>query len=142
MAEPVLKVARHGYKVKECDPRFLTIDSSKNQFKVHMQGSGSISIPSGSSSQFLSGVSISHGLDYQPQVLYWIENPSTGDWSQGPAGWSDSGGRSGTTTDARGDGEYIIWAYNYDFPSGGTYDACSLNYEYIIFVEPLENVWS
>lgn len=142
MAEPILKVARHGYNVKECDPRFLTIDSSKNQFKVHMQGSGTISIPSGSYSQFLVGTSISHGLDYQPQVLFWIEDPATGDWFQSPASWSESGGRSGETTDARGDGEYIIWAYNYDSPSSGTYGACALNYEYIIFVEPLENVWS
>jgi hypothetical protein len=107
-----------------------------------MQGETSISIPSGSSSVFLAGVSIEHGLDYQPQVLYWVENPSNGNGMIGPASWSDSGGRSGETTDARGDGEYIIWAYNYDFPSSGTYDACTLNIEYIIFVEPLENVWS
>jgi hypothetical protein len=135
MAEPILKVARQGYNVKECDPRFLTIDSSKNQFKVHMQGSDTISIPSGTSSQFLAGTPIEHGLSYQPQVLFWQSSISTYD----EATYDD---RAIYLTDARGDGEYIVWAYNYDSPTAGTYAAQTLTFEYIIFVEPLENVWS
>lgn len=142
MKRPVIKVARKGFDVRTAAPKDLTLDSTRNQFKVFMQGSTTISIPSGSNSYFRAGTVIKHGLDYQPQIFYWVQNPLTNKWAIGPAAWGHEDGRTGLTTDARGDGEYVIWAYNYDLPAPGTYGACTLNIEYIIFVEPQQNVWA
>lgn len=134
---PKVIVARSGYDLRTCDPRYLTIDSTKNQFKVWMIGSGIITIEAGETSNFRNGSVIQHGLDYQPQIISYIKNPKTGLWSITPTAFqSQSEDLLGYTTDARGDGEYVLWAYNYDLPTDTPHNELELEYFYVIFIEP------
>ena len=143
MAVPKLQTARKDYDLETCSPIHKTLDSTKNQFKVWMQGSGTVTIDAGATTNFINGTVIEHGLDYQPQVLVWVENPANGKWGLAPTAIaSASGDLSGLTTDARGDGEYVLWMYNYSFPDLPAHLELTVNFEYIIFVEPVEDVWS
>jgi len=143
MAVPKLQTARKDYDLETCSPRHKTLDSTKNQFKVWMQGSGTVTIDAGASNNFINGTVIEHGLDYQPQILVWVENPANGLWGLTPTAIaSASGDLTGLTTDSRGDGEYVLWIYNYASPGPPVHLELTVNFEYIIFIEPVEDVWS
>ena len=69
MAGPVLKIARGGYDVGTADPKNLTIDSSRNQFKVAYSGQETFSLNSGNSYSYTK--TITHNFGYVPQALAW-----------------------------------------------------------------------
>lgn len=69
MASPVLKVAEEGYDVTTADAKNLTIDSSKNQFKVFYEGEQTFSLNSGNSYAYTK--TVTHSFGYKPQVVAW-----------------------------------------------------------------------
>jgi hypothetical protein len=69
MASPVLKVAEEGYDVTTADAKNLTIDSSKNQFKVLYEGEQTFSLNSGNSYTYTK--TVTHSFGYRPQVIGW-----------------------------------------------------------------------
>ena len=143
MSRGVIKVAKKGFDIRYAHPRNLTVDSTKNQFKIHMEGSGTLVIPESVSAVFRVVEPVFHGLDYQPQVLVEFENPKTGGWALGPCLVESPNEDSvGYCTDSRGPGEYIIIVYNRIDIFDPGHDEYSVNYRYKIFTEPIKDVWT
>ena len=140
----IIKIARKGFDARYCHPRHRTVDSKYNQFKVHMQGGGTISISAGETLAKRYYAQIEHGLDYEPQIRFSLKDPSTSKWAIAPCRFTVNS--SPVTyvygTDVRGDGEYMVCIYNPDLPGTDTTPAYHVEYEYIIYTEPLEDVWT
>lgn len=143
MATPVLKVAKGDYDVRTAEPQNLTVDSTKNQFKVYEEGSGTISFTarSGGSSYQKHELDVVHGLGYQPAYLFLIKRPDgkvrlspfLGTGSTGPTNISSGVARVDDNT-------LRLYFYVWD-PFLAAYSAFDVEYKYFIFVDPNKNVW-
>lgn len=69
MSEPTLKIAAAGYDITTADPKNLTIDSTRNHFKVAYSGKETFSLNSGNGYSYVK--TITHNFGYKPQVLCW-----------------------------------------------------------------------
>ena len=143
MAECVIRTSRDGYNIYD-EKRYLTLDSTKNQFKVADSGSGTISFSAGGlgSTAQRNSVDIAHNLGYQPSFYAWLSSSSV-DWKQSPV---VNSGATGPTKWCSGitridDNTIRLYAYIYD-PTLAAYSAFDVSYEYIIFVDPNKDVWS
>lgn len=143
MATPVIKVARQGYDITTADPRYLTLDSSRSQFKVYEKGSGTVAFSAKSLGNTYQKkyVDITHNLGYQPSFIAQLKGPSGG-WkvhpvlnngSTGPTKWCSGIDRLDENT-------IRLYVYVYD-PTLAAYSAFNVSYEYLIFVDPNKNVW-
>lgn len=74
MAEPTLKIASAGYDVTTADPKNLTIDSTRNQFKVMYSGQETFSLNAGNGYSYIK--TITHNFGYKPQALCWAYYPA------------------------------------------------------------------
>ena len=143
MKTPVLKVARKGFDVRYANPKDLTIDSTKNQFKVFMEGGGTFVIPASESPIFFIIHPVFHGLEYQPQVIVEYEDPATGAWTPTPYRIESPNKDSfAYCTESRGPGEYMIIVYNYVDIFDPGHEEYSVRYKYKIFTEPIKDVWT
>jgi hypothetical protein len=144
MKTPVLKAARSGKDVRTAETIDLTIDSTKNQFKVHMEGMGTVNfVAKGAGNSYQAhSVDIEHNLGYQPSFLFWIKKPDgkvrlspyIGDASNGPS--CASSGTARVT-------DNVLRLYFYVWnPFLNAYSTFDVDYRYIIFVDPNKNVWS
>ena len=144
MAVPRLETARKDYDLETCSPRHKTLDSTKNQFKVHMQGSGTVTMVAaggGGSSQRQS-VDLTHNLGYQPTFFAWAGGPEE-IWKQNPVMNVGATGPLKWCTGMTRLNENTIRFYIYIWdPFLAAYDSFDVNYEYIIFVEPNKDAWS
>ena len=66
---PVIKVARRGYDIRTAPPKNLTIDTSKNQFKVFDSGLETFSL--NSTNNYSWTKTVTHNLGYVPLALCW-----------------------------------------------------------------------
>jgi len=141
----VIKTARRRYDALTCHPRFRTLDSDLNQFKVHEFGSGTLSFEAraGGSTQQRLSVDIEHNLGYQPMFLAWAKEPSDV-WKQNPIVNTGSTGPTKWCTGFSRITDNIIrfYIYIYDNIDIGAYDAFDVDYEYIIFIDPSKDAWS
>jgi hypothetical protein len=143
MATPVIKVARQGYDIRTADPKDLTLDSSKNQFKVHDEDGGTFEFAgSGAWTNQKLYVDITHNLGYQPSFIAQLKGPSGG-WKVHPV---LNNGTTGPTKwcsgiDRLDENTIRLYCYIYD-PTLAAYSAFDVDYRYIIFVDPNKNVWS
>lgn len=150
MATPVIKVAAPDYDIRTADPKDLRIDSTKNQFKVALEGSGTFSFSArgvGNTAQRLSA-DLTHNLGYQPSFFAQLKGPS-GVWEVNPVK-NDMCTLTSTCTGptmwfsgvARLDKNTIrLYCYILD-PTLPAYSAFTVDYEYLIFTDPNKNVWS
>jgi len=70
----IIIAARKGYDIYQDDPKYRTIDSSKNHFKVAFSGSGSYDL--NSSNSYSHTITITHNLGFVPVVQasgYYVE---------------------------------------------------------------------
>lgn len=73
--KPVLKVAKKGVDIRTAGLGELSIDSTKNQFKVYEYGTESISL--NSANGYVWEKEITHNLGYVPYVLAKMNNKFT-----------------------------------------------------------------
>lgn len=67
--KPVVKIARRGYDIRTTLPKNLTIDTSKNQFKVFDSGLETFSL--NSTNNYSWTKTVTHNLGYVPLALCW-----------------------------------------------------------------------
>lgn len=143
MATPVIKVAAPGYDIRTANPKNLRLDSTKNQFKVAVEGSGTFEFAaSGAWTTQKLSVDIDHNLGYQPSFYAQLNGPSGG-WKLNPVLNSGSTGPTKwcSGTDRLDENTIRLYCYIYD-PTLAAYSAFDVDYEYIIYVDPNQNVWS
>ena len=70
MGDYGFKVSNAGYGVTETDPRRYAFWSKYATVKIYLQGSGTVTIPSGSSSAY---TDINHGLSFIPMYLLFSQ---------------------------------------------------------------------
>lgn len=70
--KPVLKIARKGYDIRTATPKNLSIDSSKNQFKVY--ASGLITFDLNLANSYTYEKTISHPFSYSPTVIAFVSD--------------------------------------------------------------------
>lgn len=144
MQTPVIKVARKGYDINTVDPRNLVIDSTKNQFKVHMEGEGTVSLAAGGGGSGYQKISvdINHNLGYQPSYLCYIKTPDGKVRNSPFIGTGDTGPtKLSSGVDRITDNTLRLYFYIWD-PFIDPYDAFTVDYKYIIFVDPNKNAWT
>lgn len=150
MKTPVIKIAKKGFDIRTANPKNLTIDSSKNQFKVIDSGHGTFSLNSGN--DYDSSITVTHNLGYIPFTKVWVTIPEVNTYSpltfkKGP--WVTTP----TTTTPYGTvnpfevsitpSSSIVYIRFYENSRYfmDSYDISNLEYEYLIFVDPSENTW-
>lgn len=69
---PVIKVARRGYDIRTALPKNLTIDTSKNQFKVYDSGLEVFDLNAGNSYTYEK--TITHPFSYTPTVIAFVSD--------------------------------------------------------------------
>lgn len=69
---PVIKVARRGYDIRIALPKNLTIDTSKNQFKVYDSGLEVFDLNVGNSYTYEK--TIAHPFSYTPTVIAFVSD--------------------------------------------------------------------
>ena len=130
--------------VRELDTRFRTIDSTVNQLKVYMSGSGSVRMQK--VEEYVDDkeiIDIAHNLGYQPFFAGWFKLATGSEWTKIPSGITTLIGE-----------EYEIFSGAMSRPSdnilqlhfytcsifGPMYDIY-LDYKYIIYVDPYRDAW-
>jgi hypothetical protein len=140
---PKILVARDGFDVRTADVKDLTIDSTKNQLKEYMSGSGTITLTKGfgPTAEILE---ISHNLGYQPLFTGWFRLNGTTSWRTIPGGFLyDYGGETETTILGAMDrpSDNILQIHFYDFDLFPEYTK-AVDYKYIIYIDPYKDAWS
>jgi hypothetical protein len=147
MGKYVFKTSRAGYKVSTALPRFLTVNSDKNQFKVISSGSGTLSLSSTNS--WDTYVDIAHSLGYKPFVLAW-HTDRNGKWVRFPYYEGGSGvyGPSGgivSLIDHTSTNNTRLRVYEQEdwetWPADTNPSDVTVKYKYLIFVDPLTEAW-
>lgn len=64
-----IRTAQKGYDAVTSDPRFRTLDSDKNQFKVFDSDRVTFSLNSGNDYSYTK--TVTHNLGYRPQAIAW-----------------------------------------------------------------------
>lgn len=138
MKTPVLKVAKRGFDIRTANPKDLTIDSTRNQFKVHMTGQDSVTITETNYSKF---VDIEHNLGYQPALKVRVKTPG-GRWYPTPY-FGDEFAAGFSRID---DNTLRIQVYVWDIfllpPFGPGFSDFDVKIEYVIYVDPFRDAWS
>jgi len=68
-----MKISKDGEDVKTTADKNLTTSSKFNQFKIHSQGSFTVTVPNG---MVVGSTTINHGLGYIPAILVFLEEIS------------------------------------------------------------------
>ena len=145
MKRPILKAARRGYSVDSAPQRFLTVDSTRNQFKVVRSGQGSVTLNSGN--VWEGSVTINHNLGYRPFVLAW-HTVRDSKWAKFPyyeeAGDFGPAGGIVSVIEHENNNTLRLIMYeqeNWDtFPPSDPQDI-TIKYKYLIFVDPNKGAW-
>ena len=138
MGKYVLKVARKGYNVFTADDRFLTIDSTKNQFKVKTEVEGTAAFGSSADEGVAQSITvdIEHNLGYQPTFLFYAQTPD-GKVRLSPYIGTGSTGPTNVTTGTARVNDNILRLYFYVWdPTLDAYDAFDVNYKCLIYTDP------
>ena len=64
-----IRTSQKGYDAETDDPKYLTLDTDKNQFKVFDSDRITFSLNAGNSYSYTK--TVTHNLGYRPQVLAW-----------------------------------------------------------------------
>lgn len=138
MKRGVIKVAKKGFDVRYAHPRNLTIDSTKNQFKVHMKGRGKVTITDTEPSTFMD---IEHNLGYQPVVKVWTKEEGE-PWFPTPSIGSPSAAGFSRIDDNTLRVQVYVWDIFLFPPLGPGFSDFDVDIKYVIYVDPNRNVWN
>ena len=122
MSDYGVKISQAGKDVTSTEPRDFVFNSAYDTVKIFKQGSGSVTIPSGSSS---ASVNIAHGLSFTPMYLVLSElSYDSGKWFANSTKLSDDDPDAGRV--------YVQDGYSYPpYQELGLYvDGTNLHLEY------------
>ena len=141
---PKILAARKGFDVRTAEVKNLTLDSTKNQLKEFMSGGGSVTIVNVAYDTPKKIVEINHNLGYQPLFTGWFRLNGTNDWKVIPAGITFTVGGAEATIMGAIDrpNDNILQLHFYDFDIFGPEYTKSVDYKYIIYIDPYKDAWS
>ena len=140
MGRNCIKVARPGYDVFTADVKNLTIDSTKNQLKEYMSGSGTVTLAKTGFAVDKEIVEIEHNLGYQPLFHGWFKSADSDIWWKMPASEVISSVYFGAGISRPSDNILQLCFYTAD-PFVADYDE-DFDYKYIIYIDPYKDAWS
>lgn len=144
MGRNCIKVARPGYDVFTTEVKNLTIDSTKNQLKEYLSGSGTVTIVKEAWDRPKKIVEIAHNLGYQPLFTGWFKLGDTDYWETIPSAFYFTVGE----LDARIFGAMsrptanILQLHFYDMDIFGPGYTQDIDYKYIIYIDPYKDAWT
>ena len=144
MGQNAIKTTREGYDVFTADEKYFTIDSTKNQLKQYLEGSGATTvIKPGYYDTGRTIIEVTHSLGYQPFVLVWFN-------IDGADLWTRTLGTASVTV-----GEDVVYvAVAIGRPNNNILQLCfytemfgpeaeiDINYKYIIYIDPYKDAWT
>lgn len=141
---PIIQTARPGYDIRTAEPRFLTIDSTKNQLKRFMTGSGQATLTRATGSvKNVVKVAITHNLGYQPLFYAYTKEENETKYKELPYSYviTQSGFSSviGCGMSRPTDNEIHLTWYHTDFPQPAF--TKKFDYKYVIYLEPYKDAW-
>ena len=144
MGRNCIKVARPGYDVFTTEVKNLTLDSTKNQLKQYLEGGGQVTIIKEAFDTPKKIVEISHNLGYQPLFTGWFKLDGTSVWKTIPGGFTFATGSGDATILAAIDrpNDNIFQLHFYDYDIFGPEYTKSVDYKYVIYIDPYKDVWS
>ena len=141
---PKILAARDGFDVRDAHVKNLTLDSTKNQLKEYLSGSGTISLAKTGFNTAKQIVEITHGLGYQPLFHGWFKRSSVNTWSKLPASIAITIGGTpvyfGAGISRPTDNLLQLCFYTAD-PWVDDYDE-DFDYKYIIYIDPYKDAWT
>ena len=144
MKRPIIKVAKEGYDTRVASPKNLTIDTTKNQFKVEIEQSGTVTFAAksaGNSYQKLH-VDIAHNLGYQPTYLFYVQTVDGKVHLSPYIGTGFTGSTNMSTGIARVNNNILrLYFYVWDIFLD-SYASFDVNYRCLIYSDPNKNAWS
>ncbi len=146
MSRPKIWVARHGSGLDTAPIYKRTLDSTKNHLKRYLEGSGTATLPANAGGIGLREyIPIVHNLGYKPYIRAFVFDEVDNIWKLMPntikmsASPSDPAIFCGISY---GDNETVLNFYTLDDPFTGAYSAVSIEYKYIIYIDPAIDVWT
>lgn len=141
---PKILAAREGFDVRTAEVRNLTLDSTKNQLKEYLSGSGQVTIVKVAFDTPKRIVEISHNLGYQPLFTGWFKLDGTSTWKTIPGGFTFATGSGDATILGAIDrpNDNILQLHFYDYDIFGPEYTKSVDYKYIIYIDPYKDAWS
>ena len=136
----IIKTARRGYNALNCHPRFCTIDSTKNQLKEYMSGSGTVTLAKTGFAVDKEIVEIEHNLGYQPLFHGWFRSADSDTWRKMPTSEVISLVYFGAGISRPNDNILQLCFYTAD-PFAADYEE-DFDYKYIIYIDPYKDAWS
>ena len=140
---PKVLAARDGFDVRTASVANLTLDSTKNQLKEYLSGSGTVTLVKGAD-PVKKIVEITHDLGYQPLFAGHFRLNNTTVWKSIGGGFTfDVGQLQATILSAMGrPTDNILQLHFYDFDFMAAEYTKSVDYEYIIYIDPYKDAWS
>ena len=141
MGQNAIKTTRQGYDVFTADEKYFTIDSTKNQLKEYLSGSGTVNLTrTGGIGNVKEIVEIEHNLGYQPLFHGWYKSADDDVWYKipdaiaiGSEGFFGAIGRPS-------DNILQLCFYTVEIFTPD-YDE-DFDYKYIIYIDPYNDAWS
>lgn len=144
MGQNAIKTTREGYDVFTANEKYFTIDSTKNQLKQYLEGSGTTTlVKPGYYEEGRTIVEITHSLGYQPFVLAWFNIDGEDVWSKVLGAFSVAvGGDSVNVVAAIGRPNNNILQLCFYNEMFGPESEIDINYKYIIYIDPYKDAWT
>lgn len=141
---PKVLAVREGFDVRDASIVDFTLNSTKNQLKEYLSGSGTVEIVKEAYDRPKKIIEITHNLGYQPLFEGWCRLSGTNEWSNIPTGFEFAVGESFAFINCAMDrpNDNILQLHFYDFDIFGPEYTKSVDYQYIIYVDPYKDVWS
>ena len=140
---PKILAARDGFDVRTAEVKNLTLDSTKNQLKEYLSGSGTVELVKGfGPSKKI--IEISHNLGYQPLYSGSFRLNNTTTWKSIGGGFTFAVGAEQATilSGMSRPNNNILQLHFYDFEIFGPEYTKSVDYKYIIYIDPYKDAWS
>lgn len=137
--------ARRGYDALKCEPRFRTIDSTKNQLKRYLEEQGTFVYEGIAGGVSRTAKIIQHNLGYRPFFQAYAKGPADTAWIAlpGTITGTDAADNPLAIQAATTQGLYenLINFYTWDIETPAFGDQ-NIEYKYVIYIDPTKDAWS
>ena len=141
---PKILAAREDFDVRTAEVKNLTLDSTKNQLKEFMSGGGSVTIVKTAYDRPKKIVEIIHNLGYQPLYRGWLRLNGTASWKPIGSGFTFAVGTQQATilSGMSRPNDNVLQLHFYDSDIFGPEYTKTVDYKYIIYVDPYKDAWA
>ena len=141
---PKILAARDGFDVRTAEVKNLTLDSTKNQLKEYLSGSGTVTMAKTDFNTVKEIIEVNHSLGYQPLFHGWFKRTGATTWSKMPASISITIVSTpvffGAGISRPTDNILQLCFFTAD-PFAPDYDE-DFDYKYIIYIDPYKDAWT